>query len=103
MSYDFEQRFVGRIDVFEFDVEHGIDPVLAQQRAKAILETEPGEYRALCRGRLAVQIKLRSPPRLHAIFQLQRISQESIATIRRSGHRLESGFEVSRLLHLVGI
>src|SRR6185312_14803558 len=47
---DFEQALVGPIDVFEFHVDHRIDPMLAWENSEPILPSIPGKERAVACG-----------------------------------------------------
>ena len=47
VTYDFLQTLVGPVDVFELDVEHGIDPMFSHVRPKAVLPAPAGEERAV--------------------------------------------------------
>ena len=60
-----------RLSVVCCDVgKDGIDPVLAQQRPKAILPAVACEGSAIAKRELVVEIKLGRLPRLDAIFDL---------------------------------
>src|SRR5262249_21962699 len=74
VAHDFQQAFVGAVDVFELDVQHRIDPVLASQRAETVFPAESGEDGTVLRGAHAIQIELGSPPGFGAILELHRRS-----------------------------
>src|SRR6266496_481271 len=80
VSNHFAKRFVAT-DVLKFDVKNGIDPVLAQQRAEAVLPAVTREDRAVVLGHLAVEIELCRPPGFYPVFELERATDEAIADL----------------------
>src|SRR5437588_10777419 len=99
----FQQSLVGAADVFKLHIEHRVDPVLAWQHAKAVLDSVSREKRGLaCRG-LAIQVKLAGPPALYTVFQFRGSTQEAVTDARFSGHAFGCKLQISRLFHLVGI
>ncbi len=78
VANDFSYGLVGA-GVFEFGIEHRIDPVLARKRPKPIFPAEPSEDSAIVRGRLSVKIKLGRPPPLQAILKFDIRTNEAIA------------------------
>ena len=50
------------IDVLVLDVDDGIDPVLALQRSKAVLETPASKRVAIAARRHALEVQLAGPP-----------------------------------------
>ncbi len=96
-----EHRLVGAVDVLEFDVEHRVDPVLAQQRPPAVLPAPAGERRAVAMGRLAVEVELGRPPTLDAVLQLRRRRDESARAPLAGDDRIDGDLQVAELLQLV--
>src|SRR6202040_2506414 len=89
------------VDVLKLRIEHRIDPVLLQQRTKAIFKAEAGKHAALIGRSLRIEIKFRCPPCFYAIFQFYGVSPESIAGARKSGDGLDGEFQIARLFHVV--
>ena len=103
MAYDLEQGFVGGVDVFEFEIEDGVDPVLAEQRAHSVLPAEAGEHGTLAGGDLAVEIEFARPPGFHAIFEFESSRDECVSVLGSAGDALGFDFEVAGLFQFVGV
>src|SRR6266852_560177 len=103
MADDFAQGLVAAVDVFEFHVEHRIDPVFAQQGPKAVFPAITGENRAVVLRNLAVKIEFGCPPRGGTIFEFY-IAAHKPVPVRRLSHRIEKfDFKISRLFHLMRV
>src|SRR5579871_3894112 len=98
MVHDFEERFVSAIDVFELEVEHRINPVLACQNAKAILPPITREQRVFALSRLAVEVELTCPPTGDPVFELEGAAPKTVVPTRLARHIFGSEFQVPRLL-----
>src|SRR3569833_1471434 len=70
VAHDFEHVFVGSSDVLELDIDDGVDPVLAHQGTKAVLEAGTGEECGLLSRGLTVEVELGGPPASYAVFDL---------------------------------
>src|ERR1700730_5702248 len=103
VAYDLEQRFVCAVDVGEFEVEDGIDPELAAERADAILPTETSEQRALACCGLSVKVKLGGPPGFDSVFQFQGAGDERVAAFGGAGDVLGGNLKRARIFQVVGI
>jgi len=103
VAYNFEQSFVGGVDVFKFEIEDGVDTAFTEQRAHPVLPAEAGEYRTLASGGLAVEIDFGGPPSLHAILELESSRDESISVLGSAGDALSFDFEVAGLLQFMGV
>src|SRR5882724_7193064 len=103
MPHHFQQSFVRAVNVLKLCVEHGIDPVLLQERTKTVLKAEAGKQAALIGGGLRIKIKFRCPPCLYAVLQFYGISQESVAGAGKSSGGLGGELQIARLLHVVRV
>src|SRR5450432_115051 len=79
VAFHFFQNFVGAAGVFVFDIDDGIDEVLALERTKAILPAEPGEKSAVVKRGLAINVELGGPPGGSAVFEFHPESVEIVA------------------------
>src|SRR5262249_33464344 len=73
---NFFQCLIGAIKMFIFDVENGIDTVLAHQETKSILESKAREQAAIMSSVLAVYVKLGCPPSFRAIFDFSPVANK---------------------------
>lgn len=102
MAHDFAQRLVGA-DILELDINHGINAMLAQQRAKAILPAVAGKDRTVMPGYLPVEIELRRPPRLHPVFQLRGGTEKAITRRWFASGTEHLDLQVPWLFHFVRV
>src|SRR6266849_10144580 len=86
MTNNFQESFVGAVNVLELHIKNRIDPMLAQQRTEAVLKPEAGKDRALSGRGLAVKIELAGPPGIHAILQLYGATEKAVARLGKSGN-----------------
>ena len=103
VAHDFEQGLIGAVDVFELEIKDGIDPVLAQQWADAVLQPEAGEQRALAGRGLTVEVEFGRPPGLDAVLEFESGSHKRIAALGGASDALGGDFEVAGLLQFLGI
>ena len=100
---DFEDGFVSAGGVLVFDIEYGIDDVVAHEGTDAIFDAEAGEDGGILGGGLAVEIEFGGPPGADAVFELE----GGGAIVSAATGLGEGGFgfqvEVARLLEIVGI
>src|SRR5271167_3595882 len=102
VANDLSYRLVGA-GVFEFGVEHGINPVLARQWTETVLPAKPSEDRALVLRGLTIKVKLRRPPSLQAILEFDVRPDEAVSALRIA-HRVEHlDVEVPGFLHFLGV
>src|SRR5260370_26699258 len=81
MAFAFFENLVRPILVLILDIQDRIDEVFLLQNSEAVLPPETGEYRAVVKRGLAIQIELRRPPSCCAVFEL---APESVEVIRAS-------------------
>src|SRR6266403_3464161 len=101
MTFDFLQDLVGTADVFVLDIKNRVDEMLMLQQPEAILRAKPGKKSAVVEIGLAVEIKLRGPPRSSSIFELHPKSMEVVAAALRAKRGEVFDLEAARLLHVV--
>jgi hypothetical protein len=97
----FQQALIRSTDVFEFDIQYGIDPMLMRQKPEAILPSPAGEQRAFTARRLAVEIQFAGPPGLDTIFELGGSCRKPVTVARLAGHILGSNLQAPGFLHLM--
>ena len=84
MAGDFLGNTAGFVDVFEFEIEDGIDPVLAFERAETIFDPPAGEDGTISGGGLAFDVEFRSPTGRDAVFEFG-VRSENEALTRVTG------------------
>src|SRR5437588_12047661 len=84
---DFLLYLVGFVDVLKFQIQHGIDPMLAQQRPHPVFPAPSGKNAAIARGTLAFDIQLSGPAPQHSIFKLGVRTEESMLALSRHTYR----------------
>ena len=101
VTLDFFQDLVGAAGLLVFDVENGIDEVLALEKAEAVLPAEAGEDGAVAESGLAVEVELGGPPGGRAVFELgpEGVKVVAAALGAEGGEVLD--FEAARLLEIV--
>src|SRR3979411_3147895 len=77
-SHHLQPSPIGTVDVLKLHVKNRVYPMLARQKAKAVLPSISGKHGAVMMPVLPVQIDLRCPPSLQAIFKLGHAAPEPI-------------------------
>src|SRR5215831_13819334 len=103
MTNNLEEALVGAVDVFELDIQHGIDPMLAGQGTKAIFPAKSGEDGAVSGRGYTVEVSFSGPPGLGAVFELHRGAAKPVSQRGRTYGALDGNFKVAWLLHIVRI
>src|SRR6266849_5958410 len=97
------QTLIGLIDIRILDVNHRVDPVLAEQRPKPIFDFVAREDTSLPASALTGQVQLSCPPSSSAVLQFQKRIQESVSARGRPHHFIGGNLEASRLFQLMTI
>src|SRR5437016_1226578 len=64
-----QECFVGAVDILKLHVQHGINPVVTGQGAKAVFPAEAREEGAVPPSALAIQVEFSGPPALRAVLK----------------------------------
>src|SRR6476646_5992331 len=109
MAFALFEDFVGAALVLVFQVEDGIDEMLAFQDAEPIFPAEARKYSGIAKSGLAIQVELGGPPGCGTILELHPIGVEVVAAALGAEGGEIFDFEVPRLLekmvvgHEVGV
>src|SRR5579859_7089194 len=101
MSFDFFQDLVSTAFVFVLHVQDRVDEMLAPKRPEPVLPANPGENRAVSKGRLAIEVKLGGPPCGRPVFELHPIGMKVVAAALRAEGREILNLQVPRFLKVV--
>src|SRR5579872_1407560 len=103
MVDDFQEALVGAVDVFELDIQDGIDPVFAWQDPEPIFPAIPRKESAVATGCLPIQVQFGRPPATEAVLELDRAANEPVPTLWFSRDALGGELQIPRLLHLMRV
>jgi hypothetical protein len=74
-----QEALVRAIDVFEFGIQDGVDPMLVGKEAESVLPPVPGKQSTVAAGSLTIKVYLRGPPAPNTVFEFRRLSPEPVA------------------------
>ncbi len=101
MALHFFHYFIGAVELRVFDINHRIDEMLMFERTKPIFPAEPGKKRAVVKGGLAIEIKLRCPPRSSAVLQLNPRSVKVIPAMLGAESRKVFDLQIARFFEVM--
>src|SRR4029079_2492194 len=87
--------------MFVFDIQHWIDLVWLEEKAKPILKAKAGVKTAFVPGVLPIEVEFCSPPFSHSVLEFSESPGERVNAWIPSYHDIRSNFQLIHLLQVV--